>query len=140
MRIQLTTAGAAAAIGSVGGLLMGLLGVAIGSAGGNQHAAVLLRGVLPLAMVLLGMRVVTGWALRSGLREPLPWMLGGALLGYLLDPFSWNARAGIAQLALGAGVTAYLMDLVMWLAVATLGGIWAAAETPVGDRPHTPYG
>jgi hypothetical protein len=140
MRIRLTAAAATASTCAIGGFVMGAVGVAIGSSQGGPHTSVVLRGVLPLALVLLSVRVITSWALRSGESQPLAAVLAGALVGYVVDPFSWGARAGLTQLAVGAGIASYLADLVIWLVAATLGVLWSAAETPVRDRPPTPYG
>ena len=140
MRHRLPIAAAAAVIGAAGGLVMGLLGVVIGLSSRNENTTVLLRGVLPLALLLLGTHSAAALLLRAGRPGPMPELLGGALTGYLLDPFSWDSRAGVAQLAVGAGATAYLLDLVVWLAAATLGVVWAIAGTTVPHRPATPYG
>jgi hypothetical protein len=67
----------------------------------------------------------------------------GAAIGYLLDPFAWSGSALVARPVVGAGAAAWLLDLVLWCALACAAALVAtrrAGERAVGYGPSAADG
>jgi hypothetical protein len=125
---------------AVGALVMGMVGAVIGLSGQQTDAAIALRGLLPLAFILLATRVLGAWGVRRDVPNALAVVVSGAVLAYLLDPFTWNARTGITQLVTEPGVVTLVVDLVLWLVVAVAGARWGVSRAPVPASSRPPYG
>jgi hypothetical protein len=121
---------------AVAGLATGLLGASVGISTGNLTAGILIRGVLTLVLVLLICRAVGARRVRAA----RPTLVAGALLGFLLDPLTWEARTALTQLAADPGPITLIGDLLLWLSAAAL-GTELGLRSVAGPAPATtPYG
>jgi hypothetical protein len=125
---------------AVAGFVMGLLGTSVGSSTGNLTAGILIRGVLSLVVVLLICRALGGRAKQAGIARPVLVVVVGALIGFALDPLTWEGRTALTQLATDPGALTLIGDLVLWLLAAGAGG-YLGARSAAGPAPaETPYG
>jgi hypothetical protein len=125
---------------ALAGFVTALLGTSVAGSTGNLTAGILIRGLLGLLAVLLICRSFGHQAKQRGLERPALLTVGGALLGFGLDPLSWQARTALTQLATEPGVLTVLGDLALWLLVAA-GGAQLGARSTTGPVPATtPYG
>ena len=125
---------------ALAGFVTALLGTSVAGSTGNLTSGILIRGVLGLVSVLLICRSFGRQARQRGLHRPALLTVGGALLGFGLDPLSWQARTALTQLATEPGILTLLGDLVLWLLVA-VGGAELGARSTIGPVPATtPYG
>lgn len=125
---------------AVGGVLMALVGLAVGLPSHKADVAITFRGLLPLAFVLLTTRVLAGWGTRRGTDGAVGLVVVAVVTAYLLNPFSWDGRAGVAQLVADPGPVTFVVDLALWFAAGTLGAVWGSHEAERPARMPTPYG
>jgi hypothetical protein len=129
------------ALGTAGcAIAAGLLGASIGISTGNLTAGILIRGVPTLLLVLLICRAVTARSRRMALTRPTLVVGSAAVLGFLLDPLTWEARTALTQLAVDPGPVTLIGDLLLWLLAAGLGIHLGGQGTAVPVPAATPYG
>ena len=134
MRVGLTLQVALAT--AAGGLLAGLLSLWVGLSTLDVTAAVVVRAVTVLALlVTLPYRLVR----RRNLGDHrLPLRVGGAagvLLGYAANPMAWEGRAFFTQLFTRPGALTTTVDLLGWVIVGALAVV--VASRPAARR-HQP--
>ena len=125
---------------ALAGFVTALLGTSVAGSTGNSTAGILIRGLLGLVAVVLICRSFGHQAKRSGRERPALLTVGGALLGFGLDPLSWQARTALTQLAAEPGVLTLLGDLLVWLLVAAVGAELGTRSTTGPVPATTPYG
>lgn len=124
----------------IAAFVMGLLAVSVANSTGNVTAGFLVRGLLALVMVLLICRVLAGTAKRKGLPRPVLLVMVGAVLGFLIDPLTWEARTALTQVVSDPGGVTLVGDLVLWLLAAGVGAQWGARGVSGPAPITTPYG
>lgn len=102
-------------------LLLGLVGAAIGIQLDSVAAAIVWRGLLAGAGLLLATRGVYTVGRRIGVANLAPGTFAVCVAGYLLDPLAWSGRALVSQLLVGPGVIATACDLALWVLVSGAG-------------------
>ncbi|MFI7585803.1 hypothetical protein ACIB24_01865 [Spongisporangium articulatum] len=123
-RVVLVVLFAGAAL-ALTGWLLGLVsnGLALLVFGREEHLtgiAAVLRTVLTCVAAYLVTRRLQQRVAREvdTEEEPVGPVLIGCVLGYGLDPFAWSGKALLGEAFLHAGVVTWVIDLVIWTAVA----------------------
>lgn len=123
---------------ATGALVAGFVGAAVAIANLDVGTGLALRSTVVAAVVLLAPRLVLGPRV---LRHHRPHLLvagmAGLLLGYGLNPFTWNGRAFFAQAFVEPGPATIALDLLGWLALG--GAAVLLAVRPAAPR-HQPVG
>jgi len=117
---------------ALGGLVAGLAAGFFAVSTFDVSAAVTLRAVLVVGLVLVVPYLLVRRRVLSARRTPLLLAgVAGLVIGYLLNPFAWSGRAFFAQSILEPGELSAVIDLAGWLAlgsVAVFAAIRAAAS------------
>ncbi|GGB47515.1 hypothetical protein GCM10011492_43380 [Flexivirga endophytica] len=116
MDIQVGTVWRAAVITAVGGTVAALSGALIAGAGNDISRGYVMRVAVLTVVVLATVVILAGRSVRLGQRHTFAGsvMLGSAI-GFLLDPATWGGRAYVAQVVLGSGLLAAVVDLLLLL-------------------------
>lgn len=117
----------------------GVVAVLIARPTGSVGSFVVVQSVLGLVVVAYAVRWRTVVGLRAGVPAlPLGPVPGG--LAYLALPSTWGATTLFGWQLAGAGVVAFVLDLLVWGAVVAVGVLWGASQQELSGPPATPYG
>ncbi|CAI9415455.1 hypothetical protein [Nocardioides sp. T2.26MG-1] len=120
---------------AAGALVAWLAALFVGLSSGSPTAAVVLRTVLTIVVLVLLTRIV----MRRAYGEPglLGRVAVTAALAYAISPAAWAGRALVAQLFLDPGIATVILDLVLWVAVVVAAG--QSADTRTASPTAAPY-
>ena len=124
---------------ALAGFVAALLGASVAGSTINLTAGILIRGVLALLLLLLIGGILGRRAKQSGVSRPILVLGVGALLGFLLDPLTWQARTLLTQLVTEPGMLTVIGDLGLWMLTALAGvrlGTSGAVPPPPTDTPY----
>lgn len=119
--------------------LAGVVGLLIARPTGSVPTFVVIQSVLGLVLVAFVVR----WRTTVGLRAGVPALPLGpvpAVLAYLLLPTSWVGTTLFGWRIVGTGGTAFVVDLLLWVAVVGVGVLWGDSQEKLRRPAATPYG
>lgn len=123
---------------AAGGLVAGFVGAGAAIAQLDVGTGLALRSTVVATVVLLAPRLVLGpRVLHHHRSQLLVAGMTGLLLGYALNPFTWNGRAFFAQAVVAPGPASIALDLVGWT---LLGGTAVVVAVRAAVPRHHPVG
>lgn len=116
MDIQVGTVWRAAVITALGGTVAAVSGALMAGAGNDIDRGYVMRAVVFTVVVLATVVILAGRSVRLGQRHTFAGsVLLGSAIGFVVDPATWGGRAYVAQIALGSGLLAAVVDLLLLL-------------------------
>ena len=115
---------------AAGALVAWFAALFVGLSSGSPTAAVVLRTLLTLVVLVLLTRIV----MRGAYGEPglLGRVAVAGVLAYAISPAAWAGRGRIGRLVLDPGIATVAVDLVLWVAVVV------GAGHPADPRAESP--
>lgn len=118
MDVQMGTVWRATVFTAVGGTVAAVSGALMAGAEDNVGRGYVMRIVVLTVVVLATVVILAGRSVRIGQRHTFAGsVLLGAAVGFVVDPASWGGRAYVAQVILGPGLSAAVVDLLLLLAL-----------------------
>jgi hypothetical protein len=122
----------------VASVLVAVLAFLISGPTGDPSTFAVLSTLLGLPVLVYLVRWRSVSALRAGV-PAVPWVLGAAVLAYVVSPVSWGGTALFWWTLVEPGPLAFALDLPVWAAASGLGVLWGASQQKLVVSA-TPYG
>lgn len=138
MDIQVGTTWRAAVITAAGGTVAALSGALAAGAGNDISRGYLMRAGVMTAVVLAMVVILAGRSVRRAQRHTFAGsVVVGSAIGFVVDPAMWSGRAYVAQVVMGAGPLAAVVDLLLLLALTGALTVTLGARLVRPERTHS---
>lgn len=138
MDVEVGTVWRAALITAVGGTVAAVSGALMAGAENDGSRGYAMRVAVLTVVVLATVVILAGRSVRIGRRHTFAGsVVVGSAIGFLVDPATWGGRAYVAQVMLGPGLSAAVIDLLLLLALTGALTVTLGARLVRPERSHS---